>query len=494
MSGRTALSAVVVCLTVAVVGLWASRRRNRTSLSGVSGVMEPAAGTSHADLTSSGMVPTLRLPQPTEKLPQLLMALEEARAKHDISEECDVLLDLARAYSDEADYPCAVDNLTGCLHQATQHQDEGFAGQAHLEAAYVHLRAKQIDRAVQACNAALKLAEERKIPSLTILSLERLTDVWALSGRMTEAIETAQRRLQVTDASPVAQVPALLRVAELLAWVRRYSESSEFFGKALVAAHSTGQEHEESRVIARLSRVALLQGQPQRAVELITAKLEQVVSWSELFDSARVLMVLGGAYLELGMPDKAVTALARHRTLLRHHNDDRVCLLALLAIAYRRAGQSAEATACIRDCDHLTSKLGPATLQTLAIQSTAFLECGEAQSAMFTAQLGLDLARSRETPDGESWALWALARAQLRLGQTQRATVGLSQALEKLSTPRDARLESLIHEALAEALDKLSQTSAAAASRNIRNQYLQRIERGQASASPGSLAPAQPRD
>ena len=494
MSGRTALSAVVVCLTVAVVGLWASRRRNRSSLSGVSGAMGPAAGTSHADLSSSGMVPTLRLPQPTEKLPQLLLALEDARARHDISEECDVLLDLARAYSDAADYPCAVDNLSACLRQSTQHRDEWFAGEAHLEAAYVHLRAKQLDRAVQACEAALRLAEQRKSSTLTVQALDRLTDVWTLSGRLPEAIAAAQKRLHATAESPASRVPVLLRLGELQLSSRRYSESSESFAAALAAAERTGQERDESRVIARMARAALLQGQPQRAVEQISAKLEQVVSWSELFDSARVLSVLGEAYLELGMPGKAVVALLRHRSLLRHHNDDRVRLLALLSIAHRQAGQHADAVACLRECDGLTSKLGPATLPTLVTLSCAFVECGEAQASMFTAQLALDQARNRETADGESWALWALARAQLKLGQTQRATVGLSQAIEKLSTPKDKRIESLVHDALAEALDKLGQTAAAAASRSIRNQYLQRIGRSPAPASTGSAASAFPRE
>ncbi len=482
MSGRTALSAGVVCLTVAVVGVWASRRRNRNSLSGVTGTPGSAAGVSHADLTSSGMDPTLRLPQPSEKLPQLLLALEDARARHDVSEECDLLLDLARAYSDAADYPCAVDNLSGCLRQSAQHSDEMFVGQAHLEAAYVHLRAKQTERAVQACEAALKYAEQRQNRALAMLALDRMTDVWVLSGRLPEAIATAKRRLTATDESPESQVPARLRVAELLLLARSFDESNRYFTSALAAAHKTGQEHDESRVTARLARAAVIQGDPRWAIELVSARLEQVVSWSEMFDSARVLSVLGEAYLELGMVDKAVTALARHRTLLHHQNDDRVRLLANLTLAYRKSGLTAEAAACYRECDSLSTKLRSATLPTVVAQSTACLEGGEAQSAMFCAQLALDLGRSREQPDGESWALWALARAQLRLGQTQRATAGLSQALEKLSTPKDKRLESLIHEVLAEALTKLEQTAAAEASRSIRAAYLTSIAKGQAAA------------
>lgn len=492
MSGRTALSAGVVCLTVAIVGVWASRRRNRNSLSGVTGTVGTAAGISHADLSSSGMVPTLRLPQPSEKLPQLLLALEDARARDDVSEVCDLLLDLARAYSDAADYPCAVDNLSGCLRQSAQHSDETFVGQAHLEAAYVHLRAKQLDRAVQACEAALQFAEQHQSRPLLLLALDRLTDVWALSGRLPEAVATAKRRLAATDESAQSQVPALLRLAELLLSARHFDDSNRYFARALSAAHKTGQEHDESRVTARMARAALIQGHPKRAIELVSAHLEQVVSWSEMFDSARVLSVLGEAYLELGMTDKAVSTLARHRTLLRHQNDDRVRLLANLTLAYRKNGQSAEAAACFRECDSLSSKLGPATLPTLVAQSAAFLDCGEAQSAMFCAQLALDLSRAKEQPDGESWALWALARAQLRLGQTQRATAGLSQALEKLIAPTDKRLESLIHEVLAEALTKLEQTAAAEASRSIRAAYLASIAQSQDHAAAPPTGASEP--
>ncbi len=479
MSGRTALSAVVVVVTVVVVGLWASRRRSRSSLSGLNGAAGPVAGVGHANLSSSGMVPTLRLPQPTEKLPQLLLALEDARARHDKSEECDLLLDLARAYSDAADYPCAVENLDSCLKQSSQHIDESFAAQAHLEAAYVHLRAKRIDRAVQACEAALSLATKTQSQSLHFLALDRLSDVWALAGRLNEAIANAKRRLDATDLVDEAQVPALLRLAELHLSARHYPESRDLFERALAAAHRTEQERDESWVLARMARASLVMGEPQRAIELLTPRFEQVLSWSEMFDSARVLSVLGESHLEIGQPDKAVTAFNLHRNLLRHQNDDRVRLLAHLAIAHRQLGKTADAMACFRECDSLSSKLGPASLPTLVVLSQAYLEAGEAQAAMFTAQLAIDLVRST-TPgvlpvDGESWALLALGRAQLQLAQAERAAAGLSQALAQLAVPHDRRLLSLIHAELAKAMDKLDQPQAAQESRRIHAAYLAEI-------------------
>ena len=116
-------------------------------------------------------------------------------------------------------------------------------------------------------------------------------------------------------------------------------------------------------------------------------------------------------------------ALVRHRLLLRHHNDDRVRLLALLSIAHRQAGQHADAVACLRECDGLTKSsgrrrtdAGDAKLCVCGVQGSPDLGV--------SAQLALDRARNRKTADG-GWALWALARAQLKLGQTQRATVGL---------------------------------------------------------------------
>ncbi|MBL9044646.1 MAG: hypothetical protein JNM83_23745 [Myxococcales bacterium] len=484
MSGRTALSAVVVAATVVVVGRWAARRRSRSSLSGATSIVGPVAGVSHGDLSSSGMVPTLRLPPPTEKLPQLLLALEDARSRHDISEECDLLLDLARSYSDAADYPCAVDNLNGCLMQSSKHADETFAGQALLEAAYVHLRAKQVDRAVQSCDAALALAEKLPNRPLTLMALDRLSDVWALSGHLPEAIASADKRLRLTEPSDEMQVPALLRLAELHLVARKYAESQRLFERALEAANRTAQERDESWVLARMARAALLMGQPQRAVALLSPRLEQVLSWSEMFDSARVLSVLGESYLELELYDKAIEAFARHRCLLRHQNDDRVRLLAQLTLAYRRLGRSADATNCFRECDSLSSKLGPASLPTLVVLSEAYLSNGEAQAAMFTAQLALDLAKTAPRSDGESWGLLALGRAQLELGQLERAAAGLQKALELLDTPTDRRLESLIHAVLADVLGKLGQPQAAQASRQIRQDYLREIRQGCTASSP----------
>lgn len=364
----------------------------------------PVAGLSHPDLSSSGMVPTLRLPQPTEKLPQLLLALEDARARHDVSEECDLLLDLARAYSDAGDYPCAVDNLDGCLRQSAEHADESFAGQAHLEAAYVHLRAKRLDRAVMSCEAALELSTKLRNRHLEVMALDRLSDVWAFSGRLSEAIACAEKRLLATEALDEQQVSPLLRLAELHLSARHHSESQALFERALAVAQRTAQERDESWVLARMARGALVMGEPQRAIELLSPRIEQVLSWSEMFDSARVLSVLGESYLELGYPDKAIAVFHRHRGLLRHHNDDRVRLLAQLTLAYRQLGRNADATTCFRECDGLSSKLGPASLPTLVVLSQTYLAIGEAQSSLFTAQMAAELAhRTPTVKAGHCW-------------------------------------------------------------------------------------------
>lgn len=483
MSGRTALSAVVVVITVVSVGLWASRRRSRSSLSGLSGAAGPVAGLGHANLSSSGMVPTLRLPQPTEKLPQLLLALDDARARKDVSEECDLLLDLARAYSDAADYPCAVENLDTCLHKSGDHIDQSFSGQAHLEAAYVHLRARQLERAVQSCEAAQRLAERTQQHTLMLLALDRLSDVWALSGKLPEAIASAEKRLALTESKDEAQVPALLRLGELHLSARCEERCWHYLEQALAAANRTAQERDESWVLSRMARAALQLGRPRQVIELLLPKLDTVLSWSEMFDSARVLSLLGEAYLELGQVDRAVAAFVRHRGLLRHHNDDRVRLLANLSLGYRQLGSAKEAAAAFAECDALASKLGPASLATLVVLSQAYLQSGEAQAAMFTAQLGLDLARHGAPGllplDGESWALLALARAQQELSQTERAAAGLAQALSLLCRPHDRRLLSLIHAELAKVLDKLGQPQGAEESRQIRQAYLRDIGYGE---------------
>lgn len=191
-----------------------------------------------------------------------------------------------------------------------------------------------------------------------------------------------------------------------------------------------------------------------------------------MFDSARVLSVLGESYLELELYDKAIEAFVRHRGLLRHQNDDRVRLLAQLTLAYRRLGRSADATNCFRECDSLSSKLSPARLPTLVVLSEAYLSNGEAQAAMFTAQLALDLAG--KTVPAQRWGklgLLALGRAQLELGQLERAAAGLQKALELLDTPTDRRLESA-DLAAADVLGKLGQPQAAQTSRQIRQDYL----------------------
>jgi tetratricopeptide (TPR) repeat protein len=470
-AGRTALSAAVVFLTVILVGIWVTRRRNRTSLTGITGAGGPAAGTSQADLSAQNLVPTLRLPQPTEKLPQLLLAVEDARARKDPSEESDLLLELALTYSDAGDYPCALDNLASCLALAPQHTDESFCGHVHLVEARIHLRAKKFDAAEKACQKAASFADKTQNPSLKHQALDRLGDVWTLANQPEKAIAAAKLRLADSGDS----VPAWLRLSELLLSARRFDACDDCLDKAHDAAVRARQDLAENRVLAQKARVALVRGEPQRVLALLSGKVERVLTWSELFDSARVLTVYGAAQLELRKFDAAIESFLHHRRLLRHHNDDRVRLLSLLAIAYKQRGQKVDAEACFRDCEKLSNALGPATLTTLVIQSLACLVCEKIQAATFFAQLALDLARSEARPDGESWALWVFSRAQLRLGHADRAVEGLRHALAMLVSPRDVRLESLLHQALGDALSAQNLHEEARASFAIRAAYLKRI-------------------
>lgn len=463
----------VVFVTVAVVGVWVTRRRGRSSLSGVTGLGEPAA-TSHADLSSSGYVPTLRLPQPTEKLPQILLAVEDAQKRQDPTEEGDLLLDLAETYADARDYPCAMQSLDTCLKLASRHEDASFSTRVHLRAALIHLRNRKPERALDCCQNAVASAEKNGDVVLKLHAQDRAADVCLLSGRLGEAIKRSQTRLLATPAEPVLQLPALLRLSDLLLIERRFAECSECLQTALTMAQQTGQEHHESRVAVRQAYAALVQGHPRQTVTLITRRFSETIAWSELFDSARVLTVLGAAYLELRLFDQAIAALTKQLSLLRHVNDDRLRVLALLSIAQHGRGDRSEAATYFRETQRMVGLLGPASFSTLIALSTAALGCGEAQAAQFHAQLALDLARSRSVPDGENWATWAQGRAWLALGRKNHALADLYRALEKLAQPKDERLESLLHEALAQALQS-HDPDGAQNHRQKRVAYLQQI-------------------
>ena len=155
---------------------------------------------------------------------------------------------------------------------------------------------------------------------------------------------------------------------------------------------------------------------------------------------------------------------------------DKAYLLGNLTTAYVQRGDRDRATACLREAEEILSKTqNVARPETLDALGRAQLELGEARKAMAYAQLALERARKKDDAQAEILALYGIARAHVQLDEPRLALERLPRAQELLRRYPSRRMESLVHEQLGLASEKLGDAATAASSLQVRIDYLRTI-------------------
>jgi LuxR family maltose regulon positive regulatory protein len=133
----------------------------------------------------------------------------------------------------------------------------------------------------------------------------------ALEGDSATAIAEARRARELVPAGPPAEREATLRgtATVLLAFALSHAgdldAAEEAYEAALPDLRAGGNRFATGRAIGDLARIALKRGDPNRALRLCEAELEQVPKETAATDSPAVWAVMASARAELGQAERA---------------------------------------------------------------------------------------------------------------------------------------------------------------------------------------------
>lgn len=469
----TAPLAAAFLISMFALGLWqAWSRRKSGSESSQSNSEIPVFR------ISSATVPVVRHVERSDRVRQLEAEVEAARAAQESPRVIAALLELAEALTDGQSREHAASLYEECLPLLRSAGSTAEEGQVLLKLAYTYFSARLFDKACEAYERTYAHAKTHGDPRLQGRALDGLADSFVLQFKWDRAVEAMQRRLAVAQSvgERPAMFAALLRLGEWSLQAGDESAGLDYLQRSLEEARQRESTRDESRALCRLGKALLTLGQPHRTVALLATNIERALSWSETFDSSRVLSVLGDAYLELGDLEHAVSTYERHRTLLRHANEDKAYLLANLATAHLQRGNREPGLACLTEAEEILAKLqNAARPDTLDVIGRAHLEVGEARKAMTYAQQALERARKKDDAQAEILALYGIARAHVQLDEPRLALERLPRAQELLRRYPNRRMDSLVHEQLGLASEKVGDSATATTSQELRLHYLRGI-------------------
>jgi tetratricopeptide (TPR) repeat protein len=182
-----------------------------------------------------------------------------------------------------------------------------------------------------------------------------LANAHQLSGRFTEADESAQESLRLGDSfsDPLARCWAANIRGAMAFYQRRYADAEEHLKQALADFRDCEDRAGEASVLCNLSRIHVVTGRPQSAVELAQQGVDMYETLGHAVKSANGRYALGMALTQNGLH---VEATERLQEALRVFRESRQRLwegmtlfrLAELDLAARRPAQaSANAEAAL---------------------------------------------------------------------------------------------------------------------------------------------------
>lgn len=471
----TAPLAAAFLVSMFALGLWQAWGRRRAG-----GGSDASHSNSEIPVlrTAAATVPVVRHVERSDRVKQLEAEVEAARAAHESPRVIAALMELAEALTDGQSRERAAALYEECLPLLRSAGSVAEEGQVLLKLSYTYFSARLFDKSCEAYERTYAHGKAHNDPRLQGRALDGLADSYVLQFKWDRAVEAMQRRLAVAQSvgERPAMFTALLRLGEWSLQAGNESAGLDYLQRSLEEARQRESTRDESRALCRLGKALFMLGQPHRTIALLANNVERALSWSETFDSSRVLSVLGDAYLEIGDLEHAVSTYERHRSLLRHANEDKAYLLANLATAHVQRGNRDSGLACLRESEEILAKLqNAARPETLDAIGRAHLEVGEARKAMTYAQQALERARKKDDAQAEILALYGIARAHVQLDEPRLALERLPRAQELLRRYPNRRMDSLVNEQLGLASEKVGDAATASAALQLRLDYLRTI-------------------
>ncbi|WBO65637.1 AfsR/SARP family transcriptional regulator [Streptomyces camelliae] len=235
-----------------------------------------------------------------------------------------------------------------------------------------------------------------------------LANAHQLSGRFTEADESARESLLLGDPScdPLARCWAANIRGAMAFYQRRYADAEEHLKQALADFRDCGDRAGEASVLCNLSRIHVVTGRPQSAVELAQQGVDMYEGLGHAVKTANGRYALGMALTQNGLPAEAAERLHEALAVFRESRQRlwegmtlfRLAELDLTAGRHAQASVSAEAALTVLRGIGGEWRRG----NVLTVLGRALAGIGQSGRAQVCWQEALSIYESLQSPEAET--------------------------------------------------------------------------------------------
>ncbi|MGW1912685.1 BTAD domain-containing putative transcriptional regulator [Streptomyces sp. NPDC002076] len=235
-----------------------------------------------------------------------------------------------------------------------------------------------------------------------------LANAHQLSGRFAEADESARESLRLGNSfsDPLARCWAANIRGAMAFYQRRYDNAEEHLKQALEDFRDCGDRAGEASVLCNLSRIHVVTGRPQSAVELAQQGVDMYEGLGHAVKTANGRYALGVALTENGLPAEAAERLQEALTIFRESRQRlwegmtlfRLAELDLAARRHAQASVSAEAALTVLRGIGGEWRRG----NVLTVLGRALTGIGQSGRAQVCWQEALSIYESLQSPEAET--------------------------------------------------------------------------------------------
>ncbi|WP_433076094.1 BTAD domain-containing putative transcriptional regulator [Dactylosporangium sp. CA-052675] len=205
------------------------------------------------------------------------------------------------------------------------------------------------DDALEQHTGAIRLAREHGSTSLLVAFLDSLGHHHHVTGRLADATECLDEGLRMAETLGEASRTTAYLLESLAATYQalgRLTDALELAQRALALCREVGNRLHETTILSLLAAVHADLGRPERALELATAAVDTARDLEGSYGTAQALIALALASRGVGRPERAAELYGEAGTLLDG-----------VGAAYHRAAASVGLAGALHDLDRLDAAL-----------------------------------------------------------------------------------------------------------------------------------------
>ena len=341
------------------------------------------------------------------------------------------------------------------IHISEELEHSGIAT-SYLNVAKLYSDQGDYPKALEFQQKAIEIFREQKDENREATALNNMGTVYADQGNYARALELVQQALNVAivQNDPASEIIYQLNLGVIYSNWGKYPEALAAYQRSQTLATQLGQASSKAFTLLRTATVYSNQGQFAQALTNLQSARDIWQKVGEPANESRAISAIAAVYEQLGQYPQAIAAYQQALAITQKTNARplEVKVLWGLATTYQKQGQTEQALKTFQQALNLAREMGDRDYESLSLagMSKIYLKQSQPQQALEALQLALTIQQYIGTRPNAADTLSSIGQAQLQLRNFSEAQSSLQQAIALAHDTGDTPVE-------AQALNNLGQ-------------------------------------